>query len=685
MRLFRRRAWFWALIAWCLAADLIGAAVTARAGVAAVMVLATTLVALEAALAIDRRRRIVTLVTAFVMAIVFLVAAFAATAKPSGGIVLGGNPSVASFQLSGFQLQATSALAFAGRGVAILVVTLLLGLQLSRTNVVPALDDGKVSPQLSTPTWTKSASSPDSASSRTDRRGRTRSAEAASGTTTHMPAPTRSRPGAGAGRRRLTWRPPTNRPGIDPHEKTADQGELRPATPDEGADHPAPAFDAGPGSPRSGEQGPPAVEPLPLKPQAAADSRVSTRSHRPLNPSPASPGRPSPGQGTNEGGSELVEPDEEDAATTEERIVDVPDYSNSTPGGVSGGPSTDVVATGGTVQTSDLSAGEPAATQEPAKRPRARGPESGDAKPFARPDAAAGVEARAPESLPDQRPQGPPSGRESSAAGAEEVEHPTKPPAIPTVAHETDFAAAVAAAAEAAMRASLARLDSIREDTRFAGIRGAIDLEGLVCRVGMHGTIGPISDRIARGELVMVTSVGSTPHSEALLRVLHGDRPIWSGQAIVGGYNLRHVRLHTLRTLHRVVGFVEDLEEDLTPLAAFDLVLSDLGLVSTRAGWSMDRHTAALAAIDAVGLGSQLMTPLARMPKVEQRLIAFAAALVHSPSILLVDEPTANLKASGKLAVEALLRRLQAANLTVVVGTSDPRLLHRHLGPVLLI
>ena len=60
--------------------------------------------------------------------------------------------------------------------------------------------------------------------------------------------------------------------------------------------------------------------------------------------------------------------------------------------------------------------------------------------------------------------------------------------------------------------------------------------------------------------------------------------------------------------------------------------------------------------------------------------MAFARALVNTPSLLLADEPTGNLDEESAARIVELMRRAHTGGATVVVATHDPALLQRLAG-----
>lgn len=84
------------------------------------------------------------------------------------------------------------------------------------------------------------------------------------------------------------------------------------------------------------------------------------------------------------------------------------------------------------------------------------------------------------------------------------------------------------------------------------------------------------------------------------------------------------------------------------------------------------RRDRADAALLQVGLGHRLDAVAARLSGGEKQRVAIARAVAPEPSLLLCDEPTGNLDTVTADAVLALIDRLHAAGMTVLVITHDP-------------
>jgi branched-chain amino acid transport system permease protein len=81
-------------------------------------------------------------------------------------------------------------------------------------------------------------------------------------------------------------------------------------------------------------------------------------------------------------------------------------------------------------------------------------------------------------------------------------------------------------------------------------------------------------------------------------------------------------------------------------------------------------HEAALQ-VERVGLAAHLHEPSASLPLGQQRLVEIARALAADPVLLLLDEPAAGLRLQEKQALAALLRRLRADGMSILLVEHD--------------
>lgn len=173
---------------------------------------------------------------------------------------------------------------------------------------------------------------------------------------------------------------------------------------------------------------------------------------------------------------------------------------------------------------------------------------------------------------------------------------------------------------------------------------------------------------VAGGEYLTVMGPSGSGKS-TLLSILGGlDRPT-SGSYLFEGREVASLPDDELSRLRRErIGFVFQSFHLVPRMTARENVALPLVLAGVPSG---ERLARADEALDAVGLAARTTHRPDQLSGGEKQRVCLARAVVTRPGLILADEPTGNLDSAAGAEIVALLERLHAGGLTLVVVTHD--------------
>jgi putative ABC transport system ATP-binding protein len=189
--------------------------------------------------------------------------------------------------------------------------------------------------------------------------------------------------------------------------------------------------------------------------------------------------------------------------------------------------------------------------------------------------------------------------------------------------------------------------------------------------LAVHAVRGVDLD-VAPGEVVLVMGPSGSGKTTLLLMLGAMLRPT-SGSVIVDSVDLATAaerKLPELRARH--LGFIFQDFNLLSALTALENVELACNLAGTTGRAARDRATELL---DRVGLANRLGFRPDQLSGGEKQRVAIARALANNPTVLLADEPTANLDSGHGHEIARLLRRLaEEDGRSIVMVSHDDRL-----------
>ena len=182
-----------------------------------------------------------------------------------------------------------------------------------------------------------------------------------------------------------------------------------------------------------------------------------------------------------------------------------------------------------------------------------------------------------------------------------------------------------------------------------------------------------VSFEITAGELVFITGHSGAGKS-TLFRLLAAIERPTSGSIVIGGQNLAALRRSAIPFLRRHFGLIFQDQKLLFDRSVLDNVLLPLAIVGLP---HREAQRRARAALDKVGLLAREKAQPIALSGGEQQRLAIARAVVNRPSILLADEPTANLDSTTAADILDIFAAFHQVGVTVVVSTHDPQWMAR--------
>jgi ABC-2 type transport system ATP-binding protein len=177
--------------------------------------------------------------------------------------------------------------------------------------------------------------------------------------------------------------------------------------------------------------------------------------------------------------------------------------------------------------------------------------------------------------------------------------------------------------------------------------------------------VNNVSLRIERGEVYGVLGANGGGKS-TLIRLFSTLLTLDSGRVEVFGHDIEHEEMAVKRLINRV-----------SVDAAFFKKLSPYeNLIYAARLYGLDASHARIAAVQILArLGvaeSRLGRPLEQMSRGMQQKVAIARAILTSPTLLLLDEPTTGLDPRSKLDVQTFIEELRDEHdATIVLTTHD--------------
>ncbi len=196
-----------------------------------------------------------------------------------------------------------------------------------------------------------------------------------------------------------------------------------------------------------------------------------------------------------------------------------------------------------------------------------------------------------------------------------------------------------------------------------------------VYKIGKIETQALRGVNLSIGEGEFTALVGPSGSGKTTLLQLIGclDQPT-SGNVSINGKNVSNLNRDQRADMRRgTLGFIFQFYALIPTLSAYENVEMPLLLTGQSASQRRERVTQLL---EAVGLAERASNRPDQMSGGQQQRVAIARALATKPSLILADEPTANLDSiNGEQVMEIMAKLNRETGVTFVFATHDPRVI----------
>ena len=188
---------------------------------------------------------------------------------------------------------------------------------------------------------------------------------------------------------------------------------------------------------------------------------------------------------------------------------------------------------------------------------------------------------------------------------------------------------------------------------------------------GGFQALNNVSFNIQKGEMIFIAGHSGAGKS-TVFRLIAGITRPTKGKVLINKHDLGMLSDNQLCYLRQHIGIVFQDHKILFDRNALQNVMLPLRIIG------YDRRTAerrARIAIEKVGLAGREKADPNGLSGGEQQRLCIARAVVHQPSLLIADEPSANLDRSYALDIMELFKNFHEAGTTVIISAHDETLM----------
>jgi len=193
---------------------------------------------------------------------------------------------------------------------------------------------------------------------------------------------------------------------------------------------------------------------------------------------------------------------------------------------------------------------------------------------------------------------------------------------------------------------------------------------------GGNIALSDVNLKISKGEFVFLTG-SSGAGKTTLLKMIYMDEfpdKECKGQVVIDfsneHFDSKKISMRRIQALRRKIGIVFQDFKLLSDRTAFENVALSLLVSSDYSQGEIKKKV--LETLGSVGISQRKNAYPAELSGGEQQRVAIARAMIHSPYLLIADEPTGNLDPENANEVFKIFQRINARGTAVIMATHNP-------------
>jgi ABC-2 type transport system ATP-binding protein len=186
-----------------------------------------------------------------------------------------------------------------------------------------------------------------------------------------------------------------------------------------------------------------------------------------------------------------------------------------------------------------------------------------------------------------------------------------------------------------------------------------IQVQNLTKIYGVTPAIENLHFSVEKGEIVGFLGPNGAGKTTTM-RILAGSLGATAGNALIGGVDV----FRDPRTVKQMVGYLPE-----TPPLYTDMTVRAYLRFCARVKRAENPRRAVEDIVERVGLKTVAHRLIGHLSKGYRQRVGLGQALVHSPKVLILDEPASGLDPAQRVEIRELVRELSAGDVTVVLST----------------